>query len=551
MSYSDDAFKVVKMAQMIRPSKFAQAVLQLKGRPLDLDDYKPFELVYDLSPQILTAMCGRQIGKSVSLASAIISNSVIRKHFSTLFVSPLAQQTSRFSSQYLEPFINSPIINNHFINSASKKNVFLRTFNNGSSITLGYAETEQDADRIRGVSADQMYFDEAQDASLEAIPILEETLSASAYSYRRFTGTAKGEANTLTVLFKRSNMMEWVVKCDSCGKHSIPNDFENCLKILTVNKEGPGCVHCGALLDMKKGQWLAGRPSIKNHIGVHIPQFCIPARTKINPISGKDNWAELVGKATRYDTIKLSNEVFGLPVGSGGRPLSLRQVMAVCNPNVKEFNTDFPRDPRNILFTVLGVDWSVTGSTKSYTVLTVLGFDFHGKCYLLYTQKLEGIDILDQVDRVIKVFNQFECSHLASDRGVGVLQGQLMKRALGDDKVSMINYVAAKTNLRFDREGNYFAADRTLAIDTAVIKVKMGISKLECPCWEIMDPFWQDALHIYEEESLTGRRLYRKDEDSPDDFLHSLVFALIARMVLNGEFVYQDRGAIQDDNFTF
>lgn len=551
MSQVSDSKQIEQLCKMVQPSKFAQAVLQLKGKPLDLNEYKPFELVYDLSPQILTAMCGRQIGKSVSLASAIVSNSILRPYFSTLFVSPLSQQTSRFSSQYLEPFINSPIVKNHFVNSQSKRNVFSRTFNNGSGVTLAYAETEQDADRVRGVAADQFYYDEVQDASLEAIPILEETLSASAYSFRRFTGTAKGEANTLTVLYKRSNMMEWVVKCDNCGKHSIPNDFENCLKILTINPKGPGCVHCGGILDMKKGRWLAGRPSVKDHLGVHIPQFCIPDRSRINPISGKDNWKELVSKATRYDTIKLSNEVFGLPVGSGGRPLSLRQVMAVCNPLTRSFDTGFPKDGRNILYTVLGVDWSVTGSTKSYTVLTVLGYDFNGKAYILYTQKLEGIDILAQVDRVINVFNQFECSHMASDRGVGVLQGQLMKRALGDDKVSMINYVAAKTNLRFDKEGNYFAADRTLAIDTAVIRVKMGINRLEAPCWELMDPFWQDALHIYEEESLAGRRLYRKDEDSPDDFLHSLVFAGLAQMILNGEFVYQDKDAIKDDVFTF
>lgn len=532
-------------ARSISPSKLAQAILQLKGKPLDLSEYKPFELVYDVAPPTLTACCGRQIGKSVSLASSITSNSILRQYFSTLFVSPLSQQTSRFSSQYLEPFINSKIVKNHFVDSASKKNVFLRTFNNGSSVTLAYAETEQDADRVRGVAADAMYYDEVQDASLEALPILEETLSASEYSFKRYTGTAKGEANTLTILFKRSNMMEWVVKCNSCGKHSIPNDFDNCLKILMSNPNGPGCVHCGALLNMKEGQWLAARPSITNHLGVHIPQFCIPART------GPKKWADLVDKAGRYDHIKLSNEVFGLPVGSGGRPLSLKQVMAVCNPNRTKFDTEFPKDGRNIIVTVLGVDWSCTGSTKSYTVLTVLGYDFNGKAYLLYTQKLDGIDILEQVDRVIKVYNQFECSHLASDRGVGVLQGQLMKRALGDDKVSMINYVAAKTNLRFDREGNYFAADRTLAIDTAVIRIKMGIDRLECPAWFLMDPFWQDALHLFEEESLAGRRLYRKDEDSTDDFMHSLVFAGLGFMIVKGEFQYQEKGSINDDLFDF
>lgn len=529
----------------ILPSKLAPAILQLKGKPLDLSEYKPFELVYDMAPHSLTACCGRQIGKSVSLASSIITTSILRKFFSTLFVSPLSQQTSRFSSQYLDPFMHSPVVRNHFVDSSTKKNVFLKTFNNGSAVTLSYAETEQDADRARGIAADQFYYDEAQDASLEALPILEETLSASPWGFRRYTGTAKGEANTLTILFKRSNMMEWVVKCTACNKYSIPNDFENCLKMTTINKDGPGCMHCGTLLDMKTGRWVAGRPSVKKDIGVHIPQFCIPARTR------GEKWADLVDKATRYDHIKLSNEVFGLPVGTGGRPLSLKQVMAVCNPNIKAFDETFPKDDRNILYTVLGVDWSVTGSTKSYTVLTVLGFDYSGKAYILYTQKLEGIDILEQVARVIQVYRQFQCSHMASDRGVGVLQGQLMKRALGDEKVSMINYVAAKTNLRFDKEGNYFAADRTLAIDTAVIKVKMGPGRLEAPCWTLMDPFWQDALHVYEEESHTGRRLYRKDEDGTDDFLHSLVFAFIASMILKGEFKYQDDGAVDDDLFDF
>jgi len=531
------------MALEIRPSQLAQAILQLKGKALDLSEYKPFELVYDVSPRTLVACCGRQIGKSVSLASSIISNSIIRSFYSTLFVSPLSQQTSRFSSQYLEPFINSRIVRSHFVDSSSKKNVFLRTFNNGSSVTLAYAETEQDADRVRGVAADCMYYDEVQDASLEAIPILEETLSASKFRYRRFTGTAKGEANTLTILFKQSNMMEWVVKCPHCGKHTIPNDFETCMKIMMGSPLGPACAHCAKPIDMKTGVWLAAHPSIKHNLGVHIPQFSIPART-----TPKD-WGELVDKAKRYDHVKLSNEVFGLPVGAGGRPLSLRDVMGVCNPIYTKFATEFPKDARNIIATVLGVDWSCTGSSKSYTVATVLGYDFTGKCYILYAEKLDGIDILSQVDKVIKLFHRFQCSHLASDRGVGVLQGQLMKRALGPEKVSMINYVAAKTNLRYDRDGDFFAADRTLAIDTVIIKIKMGLTKIEAPAWDIMDPLWQDALHIFEEESHSGRRLYRKDEDACDDFLHSLVFANLAFMILNNEFVYQEKDAVADTTF--
>ena len=529
----------------IFPSKLSQAILLLRGKPLDLSEYKPFELIYDLAPDSLTAMCGRQIGKSVSLAAAIISNSILRGHFLTLFVSPLSQQTSRFSSQYLAPFMNSRIVKNHYVDSSDKKNVFLRTFNNGSSVTLAYAETEQDADRVRGVTADAFYYDEVQDASWEALPILEETLAASDYGFRRFTGTAKGEANTLTRLFKNSNGMEWVTKCEHCGRWAIPNEFDICLKMLKGNPLGPACPHCSGLLDMKQGKWMAARPSVTRHIGVHIPQICIPARASAK------KWPGIVEKALRYDHIKLSNEVFGLPVGAGGRPLSLRQVMSVCNDNRKEFETGFPMDSRNILVTVLGVDWSVTGSTHSHTVVTILGYDFLGKAYVLYTSKLDGMDLIDQVHHVAYLFQKFKCAHMSGDRGVGVFQGQVLQRGVGIDKVSMINYVAAKTNLRYDKQGNYYAADRTLAIDTMVLKIKLGITKIESPSWSLMETFWNDALHVYEEESHSGRRLYKRDDDAPDDFLHSLVFANIAYMIVKGEFVYQDREVISDTTFTF
>jgi hypothetical protein len=61
-----------------------------------------------------------------------------------------------------------------------------------------------------------------------------------------------------------------------------------------------------------------------------------------------------------------------------------------------------------------------------------------------------------------------------------------------------------------------------------------------------MSEFWQDALNIFEEESVTGRRLYKKDEDLCDDWFHSVVFANIAYMVLKGEFTTVDE--IKENN---
>jgi len=525
----------------LTPSELARAILTLKGKPLNLHDYLPFQIIYDISPPEMTLIAGRQIGKSVSMGASIVSNSLVRPHFNTLYTSPLSQQTSRFSTGYLDPFLNSPIIRRHFIDSGSIKNIFTKSFTTGSTVTLGYAQTEQDADRIRGIFADALYMDEIQDSSIEAIPILAETLGASDYAYKRYTGTAKTENNTLTIMYKRSNMMEWVTKCDHCGKYTIPLDFDTCLKMVEC-EEGPGCVYCGKPLDLFKGKWMAAKPNVKNHIGFHLPQVIFPARAKPR------KWTEIRDKVLTggYSAQKIANEVFGVPSGVGGRILSLREAMACCNPSKTQWDEGFPPsgDPRSITTTVIGVDWSVSGSTQSYTIVSVLGFDYMGKCYLLYSQKLDGVDILDQVQRVLELFRKFKCSAIGSDRGVGVLQGQLMQEALGRERVHMINYVTAKNALRWDKADNFYAADRTRAIDMMMILFKMGIHKFETPCWNLMEPFWNDALNVFEEESLAGRRLYRKDPDVTDDWLHSTVFGNIAFMILKGEFTYVEEGAI-------
>jgi hypothetical protein len=317
--------------------------------------------------------------------------------------------------------------------------------------------------------------------------------------------------------------------------------------MLEINPEGPGCVYCGGLLDMSKGKWIAGKPLEKDHLSFHLPQIIFPARTK------PKKWKELIEKAKTYSVPKLANEVFGCPSGLAGRPLSLKEVMACCNQKQTQWDKGFPEpnDERRIVNTVLGVDWSVSGGTNSYTVITVLGYDWNGKAHLLYAQRLNGIDILEQVKRCIDLYRQYKCTMLGSDRGVGQLQVELLRKALGHDRVNPVQYVAAKSPLRWDKDGEFFAADRTTSMDTMILKAKIGKTKIETPSWDLMSEFWQDALNIFEEETLAGRRVYRKDEDLCDDWFHSLNFANIAYMILKGDFTYVDEVKRESDVFDF
>ncbi len=93
-----------------------------------------------------------------------------------------------------------------------------------------------------------------------------------------------------------------------------------------------------------------------------------------------------------------------------------------------------------------------------------------------------------------------------------------------------------------DDKGDFMAADRTQVMDVPILKMKIGPDKFETPCWEIMSDFWKDALSIYEEESNSGRRLYRKDEGATDDWLHSVVFGNVAYMAMTGQYVYYPTG---------
>jgi len=190
--------------------------------------------------------------------------------------------------------------------------------------------------------------------------------------------------------------------------------------------------------------------------------------------------------------------------------------------------------------TVLGVDWSVTGGVKSYTVATVLGYDGYGRCYMLEAKKMQGIHILDQVRDVCQLARKWNCAVVGSDRGVGVLQGQLMQQELGHDKVIMINYVAAKVRLRWDGPGQYLAADRSQAIDNIMMKWRLGPERFMCPAWALTEGFWTDALNVFEEETGVGRRVYRHHPDEPDDWMHSVVFGHVAYQYLEGDFKYTE-----------
>lgn len=523
--------------KIARASNFAQAILSLKGKPLSFDRYMPWKTIYDVMPKFMLLIAGRQIGKSVSLGGRAVTQSVVKSHFNSLYVTPFQEQAKRFSKAYLDPFMDSPLVRKHFKMKGLQSNVLEKVFSSGSRIYLSYAQDERDADRIRGIMADQLMYDEVQDVVIPALPAIFETMSASEYGYKILSGTAKSTSNTIELLWQTTCKFEWVMKCDHCNYYNIPDTYANCLKIC-ANPEGPSCIRCGKVIDVTKGQWIATRPHMKDDIGFHLPQFIMSANTS------KNKWPSMFQKVKQaqnygiYSPAKLSNEVFGISTDLAGRALSVRDAMDCCNPLIASYYDSTPQNKYNYI--IMGVDWSVSSSTQSFTVASVFGFKSDGKMELLYAEKFQGIDILAQVDRMEKLFHQYNCSLIASDRGVGVVQVQTLQRRLGFKKVIPINYVSSKVSVSWNSKSFFLAADRTRAIDDVVMKIKQGIDRFETPCYELTKNIWKDALNIYEEETSVHTRVYRHHPEEPDDWIHSCVFAYLGYRYLTGDYTFKD-----------
>jgi hypothetical protein len=293
---------------------FLPLCLNLNGKPYHLGEHFPFEPLYNRHlPESMAVKSGRQVAKSTNQAARGLLISVILPYFTTLYVTPLYEQVRKFSTEYVAKFIEESPLKQYWSGTSTVNSVLHRSFKNHSKMYFSFAGVT--ADRIRGISAKMVAFDEIQDLDPNHLPVIRETMSHSDFGagLSVYTGTPKSLDNTLEREWRRSSQAEWMIPCPACPKENYPCLGLDLDKMIGEWHDGIGplrptpeqlwakvkagvpalvCARCGHWLDPRAGRWMHKYPRLRyDYPGYHIPQIIMPHHCE----NGK-RWAKILAK---------------------------------------------------------------------------------------------------------------------------------------------------------------------------------------------------------------------------------------------------------------
>lgn len=496
--------------------------------------------IYDGRYKSTLMMCGRQVGKSTSLANFIIAESISLPHFKEYYVSPTKEQTLIFSNTRVgKTLAYSPLVKKHFQSPEHADRVLHRAYTNGSENAFTYAC--EDADRARGFSADRCSFDEFQDMLADAVvPVVVASMKNSKYRYETYTGTPKTMENAIQAYWEKSTQSEWVMKCEGCGKYNFVVSEKS------IGKRGPICLGCGKTLNPRTGFWVdMHKPEpppgwdpttgvdFRYIKGFHIPSPIMPLNvpTCHESVDGQrgaqERWNDILTDMEKFGPSKFRNEVLGVSDAIGRRLISLEELKSLCTGPACERRPGHQTNMKGVSVIVAGVDWSGGGTSGvSRTVLWLWGYvPAEQKLRTLFYKIFPGQNPVADVKEILEILAAYSVTIVVGDAGEGALPNSMLRDALGPHRVTMVQYGSYQWPCRWNGLDRY-NADRTTLIDNyLMILKKQGV--VYPPYEECSEPI-KDILNVYEEVTTLGKKVWRHAPTLPDDSLHAQIFGWFA-----------------------
>lgn len=518
------------ISTIIRRSDLAQRLIYLDGKPFSLEGYEPHYSFYNSSSDKIILMCGRQVAKSTTLSNFMIAQGVATPQYKSLFIAPSKEQSSKFSNtRVMKSMQYSPLIRKYFIDAKRTNSVMTRMLTNGSEMYFSYCV--DDPDRVRGISADAVYYDEVQSMMLrEIVPVINECMGASPYKKNVYCGTPLSAENDIETMWQQSVQYEWTVFCQSCKKWNV----------LGMKNLGDTCVvcsnpDCGRPLDVRTGQWFAMNPE-GSFDGYRIPQIAMYYN-----VGTPKAYKSIMDKRKDYSDSKFKNEVMGLSDEQGERLISLDNLLCLCEPDLYMSDTGpTPEAEKGTTMYVAGLDHSGYGHDQenSRTALSIYALSNNQLLRVVFGKIYKTGHPMKDIEDIAQICNNFRVAMVVADEGGGALANAQLRERLGAHRVVGCRYGASHGGIKWAEQSPTpsYAVDKTMLIDQFM---QMVLHKqVHFPSANVMSrpfPFFDDILSEFEETSKTGRRVWKNSAARPDDFLHACAYGWLAAKVITGQ----------------
>lgn len=528
------------MFSVLPPSHFVENYLyDNEGRLQKLDAFPMLKHIYDNMPQKLILKCSRKTLKSTLLSNFICLNLVRWNYFKMMYVGPQELTTKYFSSNYIPPRFDSPKIKNLLIKGWFKNDVFEKILDDTHSSVL-FRYVSDDATRTRGPAVDCVVYDEVQDIQHDQIPIIQEVMAMSPYKREIFAGTPLDSTNTIHRIWKTSNQLEWMMKCEGCNHWNSLTEGNDPMSM--IQPHGLSCSKCSRIIDSRHGEWASTNPSSSLLTGYHLAQPILPHFN-----SDPKEWKEIYEKvhSGKNETRVVMNETFGLSYDTGSKPITQEELVRICTlgPQFSPENSKklpiLDKNKHRYRVYSMGVDWGVS-MAQSRTVATLGALREDGIFEVFFAKIYRGLDHEAHIKDIANMANGVGAPCI-SDAGPDPFRGIKLCELTSNRGSQLATYRRTKMIQHFeagayDWRQNRWVLHRSDVISLVIRQLKAG--KILFPQWNDVAEYMQDILNIFIEvrDGMYGQELfYDHHPKQPDDAMHSLVFSVCGAYMTIGD----------------
>lgn len=483
------------------PSQLIEAFFRIRGERFDFTKREFWRRLHDGNFKKLIIIGSRGSEKSCFLATKMLLYSRLIPNYRALFVSPTTLQLKTFVSDLVDDIIrNSQFL---LLNTTSEtlRYLYNKVFKNNSKLYFRFAF--YNADRCRGLHVDHLFIDELQDMLVEVIQAIFPVLDHSPSPVWVMAGTQKTTSHASYYYYSKSKQIEYLIKCEHCNHWNFQD--ENIL-----GPKGLICSRCRRDIRIENGEYVSLCPS-SDIYGFRITHLMLPFMS----------YDKIIERREIMSPEKFRNEILALPSESVERPVNEYHLRSIC----KDYS--FYEKPDSLLEKLPiygGIDWG-TGF-KSYTVLTLIT-KFGSRFRIIYAKRFVFEDDSEMRSEIIRIIKEFNVKTVVCDWGFGGGYIPFFQEVFGADRFIPAEYVNSRKKISWDSKNLRFLVDRTQIMERLFYDIKKGV--IEAPRWEEFKEFAKDILAIYTDyNEKLNKVVFRHHPDEPDDFCHSLIYALLA-----------------------